>query len=72
MRKFKTVSLWIVQIWAALAFVAIGFGKFGSPFWISGFARWGYSGQFRILIGVLEMTGGILLAIPKTGPTPPR
>ena len=66
MRKFRTVLLWIVQILAALAFVAIGYGKFGNPFWLRAFARWGYSGQFRILIGVLEMTGGILLAIPKT------
>jgi len=61
-----SVLLWIVQILAAAAFVAIGFGKFGNPFWLRAFARWGYSDAFRILIGVLEMTGGVLLAIPWT------
>lgn len=66
MRQFKTALLWIVQILAALAFVAIGIGKFSSPFWLRAFARWGYSDAFRMLIGVLEMTGGVLLAIPQT------
>ena len=58
--------LWAIQLLAAVAFVNIGFGKFVSPFWIKAFARWGYSDNFRMLIGVLEMAGGILLAIPQT------
>jgi putative oxidoreductase len=60
------VLLWALQLFAALAFVNIGVGKFVSPFWIKAFARWGYSDDFRILIGVLEIAGGILLAIPQT------
>jgi putative oxidoreductase len=61
-----TVLLWAIQILAAFAFVKIGFDKFGNAFWINSFARWGYSDGFRILIGVLEMAGGLLLAIPQT------
>jgi uncharacterized membrane protein YphA (DoxX/SURF4 family) len=66
MRRAKTVTvlLWILQVWVTLGFLAIGFGKFGNPFWIRAFARWGYSDAFRILIGVLEMAGGVMLAIP--------
>ena len=60
------VLLWAMQILAAAGFTAIGFGKFVNPFWIRSFAGWGYSDEFRILIGALEMTGGILLAVPRT------
>jgi uncharacterized membrane protein YphA (DoxX/SURF4 family) len=66
LRIAGTVLLWAIQILAGLGFTAIGFGKFGNPFWIRAFAHWGYSDGFRILIGVLEMAGGILLAIPQT------
>jgi uncharacterized membrane protein YphA (DoxX/SURF4 family) len=67
MRYVKTVTvlLWIVQILAALAFVAIGFGKFTNVFWIKAFPRWGYSDGFRMLIGVLEMVGGAVLVFPR-------
>ncbi len=58
--------LWIAQIWAAFAFVVIGFGKFRNPFWLAAFPRWGYSDGFRMLIGVLEMLAGVLIAFPQT------
>jgi uncharacterized membrane protein YphA (DoxX/SURF4 family) len=60
------VILWIFQGWAAFAFVVIGFGKFHGAFWVKAFTRWGYSDGFRLLIGVLEMTGGLLMAFPRT------
>src|SRR3982750_935233 len=65
-RLAGAVLLWVVQLLAAAAFTAIGFAKFGNPFWIQAFARWGYSDEFRVLVGVLEMAAGILLAIPRT------
>jgi len=60
------VLLWICQGWAAFAFVVIGIGKFRNPFWLAAFARWGYSDGFRMLIGVLEFAGGLLIAFPRT------
>jgi len=60
------VILWIAQIWAAFAFVVIGVGKFRNPFWLAAFPRWGYSDGFRMLVGVLEALGGLLLALPRT------
>ena len=68
MRTLKivgTVALWIVQILAAAAFVAIGLGKFGDPSWARNFARWGYPDGFYMVIGVLEIAGGLLLLVPK-------
>jgi len=68
MRYLKTagnVLLWIVQVLAAVGFVAIGTGKFGDPNWARRFAGWGYPDGFYMLIGVLEAAGGVLLLVPK-------
>ncbi len=59
------VALWIVQILAAAAFVAIGVAKFGSPVWARNFDRWGYPDGFYMVVGVLEIAGGLLLLVPK-------
>jgi len=64
--KVRTVLLWILNVLAAVALVAIGAGKFFNPFWLKAFPRWGYSDGFRMLIGVLEIAGGVFLAIPAT------
>jgi len=61
-----TVTIWTLQVLASLGFVYIGIAKFRPGFWIAGFARWGYSDSFRMLIGVLEVAGGALLAFPPT------
>jgi len=58
--------LWIFQAWAAFSFVVIGVGKFTNAFWLKAFHHWGYSDNFRVLIGVLEIAGGLLIAIPRT------
>jgi len=58
--------LWFLQMWTAFAFVVIGFGKFRNPFWLAAFPRWGYSDGFRMLIGVLEILGGLLIVFPRT------
>ena|SRR5215471_13933256 len=60
------VLLWIFQAWAAFSFVVIGFGKFHNAFWLKAFPRWGYSDNFRMLIGVLELFAGLLMAFPRT------
>ena len=68
MRYLKSagnVALWIVQVLAAAGFVAIGIGKFGDPSWARKFAGWGYPDGFYMVIGALELTGGVLLLVPK-------
>jgi putative oxidoreductase len=61
-----TVMLWVLQILVSVGFVLTGVAKFRPGFWVAGFARWGYPDSFRMLIGVLEIAGGLLLAFPAT------
>jgi putative oxidoreductase len=65
LRTVGTVSLWTVNILAAAAFVAIGFGKFAGPEWPRKFERWGYPDGFYMVIGALEIAGGVMLLVPK-------
>jgi uncharacterized membrane protein YphA (DoxX/SURF4 family) len=50
---------------ASLAFIIIGFAKFGDPSWARSFARWGYPPGFYIVIGAAEMLGGVCLLVPR-------
>ena len=45
-RAAGTTALWVVQVLAAAAFIAIGVAKFGDPAWARNFARWGYPDGF--------------------------
>lgn len=65
LRIVGTVVLWALQVLAAAGFIAIGLAKFGSPVWARNFARWGYPDGFYIVIGALELIGGVLLLIPR-------
>jgi len=65
LRIAGTVLLWTLQVLAAAGFIAIGLAKFGSPAWASKFARWGYPDGFYMVIGALELIGGVLLLIPR-------
>ena len=65
LKMVGTAALWIVQILAAAAFVAIGIAKFASPEWARNFARWGYPDGFYLVIGALEVGGAMLLLVPK-------
>ena len=60
-----TVVLWTLQVLAAAGFVAIGVAKFAIPAWAHNFARWGYPDGFYMVIGALEMIGGVLLLVPR-------
>jgi len=63
-RAAGTTALWVVQVLAAAAFIAIGVAKFGDPAWARNFARWGYPDGFYLVIGGLECAGGLLLLAP--------
>jgi putative oxidoreductase len=64
-RIVGSVALWIVNILAAAAFIAIGLAKFGLPEWAIKFERWGYPDGFYMVIGALEVAGGALLLVPR-------
>lgn len=66
LKRVGPVLLWVLQALVSVGFVMFGVGKFRGAFWIAGFARWGYPDALRVVIGVLEITGGVLLAFPWT------
>jgi uncharacterized membrane protein YphA (DoxX/SURF4 family) len=56
------VLTWVL----ALVFVAGGIPKLvGLDSVAAEFVRFGYSTAFRLLIGVLEVTGGLMLLVPR-------
>lgn len=64
--KTKTVLLWVVTVVGALGMAAAGATKFTSAeMWNEMFTDWGYSVGFKSLIGALEITGAILVLVPR-------
>jgi uncharacterized membrane protein YphA (DoxX/SURF4 family) len=66
MARAKLVVLWIVSILLAVVMVGPGTQKFTSPTWERMFRAWGYPENFYLVIGAIEVVGGIGLLIPKT------
>jgi putative oxidoreductase len=65
MRKLATIGKWTIQILMGVLFVMIGTGKFLEPVWARNFARWGFPPGFHLVIGALELLGGIGLLVPS-------
>jgi uncharacterized membrane protein YphA (DoxX/SURF4 family) len=66
--KVKTVALWVVTVLLAAAFVSAGSMKFFSAEAATQFAQFGYPGWFLVLIGVIEVAGGVALLVPRLAP----
>ena len=68
MRKYIiSAVLWLLSLFLTSVFVNAGWPKFSnSSGWARAFAAWGFPVWFRILIGVIEVAGGLLLLIPQT------
>ena len=64
-RKNITVTLWVLQILAAAAFLAAGGAKLaGAPQMVAVFDKIGVGQWFRYVTGTLEVAGGITLLVP--------
>ena len=64
--KGRTVGLWVLRGLLAAAFLAAGGAKLaGVPAMVEMFEKVGVGQWFRIVTGLLEVTGGILLLIPR-------
>ena len=42
--------------------------NFGAAFWARWFSQWGYPHWFLVVVGVLELGGGLLLLFPRIAP----
>ncbi len=67
MKRVKTGIIWLFSIAIALIMIQQGWAKFGADGrWARSFAEWGYPPWFRVMVGVVETGGGILLLVPRT------
>ena len=65
--KIVNLALWVLQIAAAGMFLMVGFLKLSGDAQLVGlFEAIGLGQWFRYLTGTLEVTGAILLLIPRT------
>ena len=64
--KGRTVGLWVLRVLLGAAFLAAGGAKLaGVPAMVELFQKVGVGQWFRIVTGLLEVGGGILLLIPR-------
>ena len=65
LRLLRLCASWLLAIWFAHLYITMGWPKFrNDSFWTALFDHWGYPPSFRILIGVIEVTAGVLLVAP--------
>jgi uncharacterized membrane protein YphA (DoxX/SURF4 family) len=65
----KTITVWVIQILVAAAFIGAGSAKLaGAPMMVQIFDHIGVGQWFRYVTGVVEITGGIMALIPRAAP----
>ena len=65
--KALNLTIWGVQILAALAFLVAGGSKVsGAPVMVDMFEKIGFGQWFRYVTGSLEVAGALLLLVPRT------
>jgi uncharacterized membrane protein YphA (DoxX/SURF4 family) len=61
------LALYSVSAFLMIVFVNAGWPKFSdSSGWARAFASWGFPVWFRLLVGGIEVLGGVLLLVPRT------
>ena len=65
MRYLKIGGKWLLTILLAVVMIGPGSQKFTSNTWERMFRQWGYPDGFYLVIGAVEVLGGLGLLIPK-------
>jgi putative oxidoreductase len=65
MKTLATGGKWLLAVLLAVVMVGPGSQKFTSPTWERMFRTWGYPDGFYLVIGAIEVVGGVCLLIPK-------
>jgi putative oxidoreductase len=66
-RKGANIALWVLQALLALAFVGAASGKLlGKPEMVALFETVGVGQWFRYVTGLMELTGALLIVVPRT------
>lgn len=62
----KTIAVWVLSALLTLLFLFAGGQKIlGAAEPTEHFAQWGYPTWFRVLIGLIEVGGGLALLVPS-------
>jgi len=62
----KTIAVWVLSALLAALFLFAGGQKLvGAGGTVEHFADWGYPPWFRLLIGLIEVAGGLALLVPS-------
>ncbi len=64
--QVKNVVAWVISVLLSLSFVFAGYQKIppGTGM-IKRFEAWGYTADFALLVGVLEVLAGVLVLMPR-------
>jgi putative oxidoreductase len=65
MKYVRTGATWLLQVLLAVLMAGPGWQKFTSPDWERMFRAWGYPDGFYLVIGAIQVVGGILLLVPR-------
>ena len=66
MKYLKVGGKWLLTILLAILMVGPGSQKFTGNTWERMFRQWGYPDGFYLVIGAIEVVGGLGLLIPRT------
>ena len=65
MKYVRIGGTWLLQLLLAVVMAGPGSQKFTSSTWERMFRVWGYPDGFYLVIGAIEVAGGICLMIPR-------
>jgi putative oxidoreductase len=66
-RQGANIALWVLQALLALAFLGAASGKLlGKPEMVALFEAVGFGQWFRYVTGLMELTGALLIVVPRT------
>lgn len=65
MKYLKVGGTWMLTLLLAVVMVGPGSQKFTGPTWERMFRTWGYPDGFYLVIGAIEVVGGIGLLVPR-------
>jgi uncharacterized membrane protein YphA (DoxX/SURF4 family) len=65
MKYVKVGGTWMLTLLLAVLMAGPGSQKFTSPVWERMFRTWGYPDGFYLVIGAVEVIGGIALLVPR-------
>jgi uncharacterized membrane protein YphA (DoxX/SURF4 family) len=64
--KGKQIGAWVLSALLALMFLfAGGFKLSGAQVAVDNFSKWGYPDWFRVVTGIIEVTAGVLVLVPR-------